>query len=111
MTTAPSRSAFSSSLPVVAAVAGWRCRCAGACSGLQAARCLQESALALFSGQCGKASAHALMPPLAVLVARQKSREGQMECAALARALAAHDHAAVLDACRRMIELESQQAA
>lgn len=53
---------------------------------------------------------HRLAGPLSQVVARQSTRIGQSDCADLARAIAAGDHAAALDACRHLIELEAERA-
>ena len=47
---------------------------------------------------------HRLVKPLSQLVARQKTRIGQKDCALFAKALLAGDHDAALEACRRLIE-------
>ena len=53
---------------------------------------------------------HRLAGPLSQVVARQSTRIGQADCADLARAIAAGDHAAALDACRHLIEQEAERA-
>lgn len=51
---------------------------------------------------------HRLAAPLSRVVAGQKSRLGQAECALLARSLVRQDHAGALAACRRLIALEQR---
>lgn len=46
---------------------------------------------------------HRLASPLGQLVARQRTRVGQKDCAQFAEALLAGDHEAALEACRRLI--------
>jgi hypothetical protein len=76
---------------------------------LAAAYRLYQATLDLLSASDDPArDRHVLAGPLSTVVARQKTRIGQADCAELALALAAADHAAALDACRRLIELEKQ---
>ncbi len=66
---------------------------------------LYHATLALLhaSGDAAQHS-HRLAGPLSQLVARQRTRIGQDDCARFAHALLAGDHEAALESCRRLIE-------
>ena len=76
---------------------------------LSAAQTLYRAMLDLIDHSDNPArDSHRLAAPLSRVVAGQKSRLGQAECALLARSLARRDHAGALAACRRLIALEQR---
>lgn len=80
--------------------------------GLAAAERLYAATLELLNASSNpQRDRHRLIVPLSQVVARQKTRAGQADCAMLADALARADHGAALDACRRLIEQEKHQRA
>ncbi len=77
---------------------------------LAAANRLYRATLDLLTASDDPATdCHLLTGPLSQVVALQRTRIGQADCAELAQALAASDHAAALNACSRLIELERQR--
>ena len=85
----------------------WRCHCERHCTPLNAAECLRRMSLDLLSGPGGDQHPEwQLMRPLAVVLAAQRSAEGQSECQAYAEALMQGDHVGALHHCHRLIELE-----
>ena len=94
--------------PVIATAEAMNCRCHGGCSGLEAAYCLHSASLHMLQDRRG-GEVYLLLQPLSVVLGRQKSREGQQACAAFANALAASDHGAVLDSCRRLIAVTTAE--
>lgn len=78
---------------------------------LAAAHSLYRATLELLSGSDDPSrDRYRLAGPLSQVVAGQKTRIGQADCADLARALERGDPAGALDACRRLIELEGERS-
>jgi hypothetical protein len=78
---------------------------------LAAAHSLYRATLELLSGSDDPSrDRYRLAGPLSTVVAGQRTRIGQSDCADLARALERGDPAGALDACRRLIELEGERA-
>ncbi len=72
------------------------------------ARRLYRATLALLRASDDPArDRHYLLAPFSQAVARQRTRAGQEVCAELATALAMRDYDAALDACLRLVELET----
>ncbi len=77
---------------------------------LAAAHRLYRATLELLAASDNPArDRHHLAGPLSQVVAGQRTRIGQADCADLARALAACDHPAALNACSRLIEIERER--
>ncbi len=75
------------------------------------ARSLRRATLALFSVSDDPArDCHRLSVPLSQAVAWHKTRAGQRLCAELAKALAAGNHPAALEVCRKLLELEARES-
>lgn len=99
-------------IAIQAAVAGWQCACAGQCKPQDAAECLYRQSLDLLSDAKQQPYCeHVLLRPLAVVVAHQKTAEGQVECAAYAKALMQGDYGGALHHGRRLIELTEARLA
>ena len=97
---------------ILAAAASWQCACAGQCKPIDAVACLYRQSLDLLSEATQQQHReHVLLRPLTVVVAHQKTAEGQAECAAYAKALVQGDYGGALHHCRRLIELTEARIA
>ena len=89
----------------------WNCPCNGACSALDAVRCLYHATVEQFDKHGEAWRSNPVLLPLGVVVSRQRSQGGQAACRRYAEALSAGDHAAALSVCHALIDLEQEARA